>query len=271
MSDHPMLKYLTKFHSSRLQGYVSSKNKQRRATSDCITTTCNRQLSNTLGACSKIFNSIHHVCASPSNQYPHTCPIYNFCADQKKWRNDKVMPKLTKLYIVTQKIIAEHMYTRNQLPNTTLNFGFITILVMSIFLKSWKLCNDIVCWWQMSYSHKFWLFLSKFRWSLSPSKLEGPHEVILGDFLFLHWASNMCTNSFSKSIWLSYAQPSPCPKGTKNPTQIGHHMWKILASKFGSYIWATLGTTSQNKECQSNIKFYMLGIWGFYMLFWPTW
>ena len=39
-------------------------------------------------------------------------------------------------------------------------------------------------------------------------------------------------------------------------------MWKISALKFGSYIWATRGTASQNKQCQPNIKSYMLGVWG---------
>ena len=38
--------------------------------------------------------------------------------------------------------------------------------------------------------------LSKFRYSLSPSKLEGPHEVILGDFLF-SWSKQHVHKVFS--------------------------------------------------------------------------
>jgi hypothetical protein len=46
------------------------------------------------------------MCASPSNQYPYTCPIYRFCADEKEEEMYKVIPKLTKLHFVTKNIIA---------------------------------------------------------------------------------------------------------------------------------------------------------------------
>ena len=42
---------------------------------------------------------------------------------------------------------------------------------------------------------KIWIFLGKIRWSPSPSKLEGPHEVILGDIpIFMEEAT--CALSF---------------------------------------------------------------------------
>ena len=55
-------------------------------------------------------------------------------------------------------------------------------------------------------------------------KLEGPHEVILGDFRFFREQTTCALSFFSESIWSSSTQPSPCPKGKKNPTQIEHHM-----------------------------------------------
>ena len=63
----------------------------------------------------------------------------------------------------------------------------------------------------------------------------------------------MCTKVFLKFVESSCAIPITCPKG-KKPTQIRHCMWKALAPKFGSYIWVTHGSISQNKQCQPNPK-----------------
>ena len=43
---------------------------------------------------------------------------------------------------------------------------------------------------------KNWVFFSKLRRSSSPSKLEGAHDIILGEFPFFHEASNICINFF---------------------------------------------------------------------------
>ena len=51
-----------------------------------------------------------------------------------------------------------------------------------------------------------------------------------------------------KTIQLSYAQQSPCPKEEKNPTQFGHHMWKILAPTFGQH----MEPLPKHKQCQTN-------------------
>ena len=57
----------------------------------------------------------------------------------------------------------------------------------------------------------------------------------------------------------------------KTPPKLGiicERYWLLnLPPTFGQH----MGTTSQNKQCQPNKNFYMLGIWGFYMLFLPTW
>ena len=64
-----------------------------------------------------------------------------------------------------------------------------------IFLVSWpfqsfhkvrKLATlpNYVMWMTTELLPKIWVFVSKCRWSPTPSKLEGPHEVILGDIPF---------------------------------------------------------------------------------------
>ena len=120
-------------------------------------------------------------------------------------------------------------------------FNFFTTILVVPYFKSWQHCNNMLYEWQMSYSQKigdlFILFFIKFRWNLSSPKLEGSHEAIWGDFPFFMEQATYAHRS-PKSVRSSYAQPSPCPKG-KNPAQNGHHMWKIIAPKFGSYIWAT--------------------------------
>ena len=83
-------------------------------------------------------------------------------------------------------------------------------------------------------------------------KVGGPHDVIFGRFPLFHGASKMCANCF----------PNPSGQVVNNhylilrgkfytPPKLGIVCDKILTPKFGSYIWATHGTTSQNKQCQS--------------------
>ena len=102
-------------------------------------------------------------------------------------------------------------------------------------LESWKLRHNMLCIWQKSCSQEIGVFFSKFRWSRSPSKLKEPHEVIWEDFPFFMEQAT-CALIFFKSIRSSHAQLSPCLKVKKNPIQIGHHMWKILALKFGQHM-----------------------------------
>ena len=83
-------------------------------------------------------------------------------------------------------------------------------------------------------------------------------KVSLEDFPCFHVGRYMQTTFFFKFISSRCAKLSHCPKG-ENPTQIRHCMWKILAPKFGDYIWATHGITSQNKQCQLNKK--ILHVW----------
>ena len=74
---------------------------------------------------------------------------------------------------------------------------------------------------------KIWVFLSKFRRSPSPSKLERPHEVL--PFYLFHGASNMCTKYFPNP---SGAQPSSCPKEKKKEKR------KKLHPNWASYVKA---------------------------------
>ena len=60
----------------------------------------------------------------------------------------------------------------------------MTTLVMPHIFESWQLCQNMLRGWRMSYSEKFEFLWANFRWSPPPSKLEGPHKVILGDFPF---------------------------------------------------------------------------------------
>ena len=58
----------------------------------------------------------------------------------------------------------------------------------------------------------------------------------------------------------------------KNPTQIGHHMWVILAPNLAPPFEQHM--ESPPKTSNANLtKFLtcMLKIWGFYILFWSTW
>lgn len=144
----------------------------------------------------------------------------------------------------------------------------MNILVMAQSLESWQLFfYSMLCGWQMSYSPKIWVFwvnLDELRhpqswrgqvrplWNLQPLyslilslQLLQILMVFVNLFLVLFFTKNniivpltwskQYENNFSlsKSIRSRYAQPSPCPKG-ENHTQIGHHMWKMSASKFGS-------------------------------------
>jgi len=152
--------------------------------------------------------------------------------------------RLPYIYIyslfVNMKSIGPHFLGQFNIwtwPLSRGNYKKIEIFVTWPFLscyKFFKICNfSITCYMgEKGVTFEHLGSLSKFRWSPSSSKLEGPHKVILGDFPFFMEEAT-CTLISPNSIWSSYAQPSPWSKG-KNSTQIGHHMWKILASKFGS-------------------------------------
>jgi hypothetical protein len=142
----------------------------------------------------------------------------------------------------------------------------MAILVMPQILESWQLCHNMFSGWQMGYFQNFWIFLIKFGWSLSPSKLEAPYEVKFGRFpFFMEHATCALIFFSSKSIRSNCAQLLPCPKGRK-PHQIGHHMWKILALVFGQLMGLPPKQAMPNKQ-----KF--LHPWSevFTGYLWPTW
>ena len=62
-----------------------------------------------------------------------------------------------------------------QLEKTLIFFHLMTISTMPQILGSWQLCHKMLCGSQKSYFRKIGYFLSKCRWSLFLSKLEGPH------------------------------------------------------------------------------------------------
>jgi hypothetical protein len=116
---------------------------------------------------------------------------------------------------------------------------------------------------------KFCYLLSRFRWSLSPSKLEGPHEVILGDFPFF-MVLTTCALIFFPNPPGQVVHNHHLVLRERNPIQDGHHMWNILALEFCSYISATHGTASKNKEHLPNKK--IMHVWGMrflYVIFGP--
>jgi hypothetical protein len=134
---------------------------------------------------------------------------------------------------------------------------------MPQILESWKLCHNMLCEWQMSLLPKFGGFLSKFRWSPSPSKLEEQHEVILGDFP-LSWGKIHVHSFFSNSIQSSCAQPPACHMG-----EITHPNWAPYMKDIGSYIWATHGIASHNKQCKPHKKILRAWSMTFHIFFDP--
>ena len=65
----------------------------------------------------------------------------------------------------------------------------------------------------------------------------------------------MCTTFFSKSVWSSCAQPSPCPKGGKILRKLDiicERYWILKLTP--TYIGAAYETTSQNKHTPTQQK-----------------
>jgi hypothetical protein len=79
-----------------------------------------------------------------------------------------------------------------------------------------------------------------------------------------HGASNMCNKFFPNPSNQVLHYLHLVLRGN-NPTQIGHHMWNILAPKFGSCIWATHENAPQNNKCQPNKK--VLHAWSMRFLY----
>ena len=91
---------------------------------------------------------------------------------------------------------------------------------------------------------KLCYLLSKFRRSPSPSKSEGPHEVILRDFPFF-MVLTTCALMFFPNPSGQVVHNHHLVLREINPIQIGHHMWNILALEFGSYISAHMELPAQ--------------------------
>jgi hypothetical protein len=89
-------------------------------------------------------------------------------------------------------------------------------------------------------------------------KVGGPDEAIFGRFPRFHGANNMCTN-FYQIHTIKLCTTFTLSYGKKTPPKLGIICERLLAPKFGSYIWAAHGTTSQNKQSQPNKKSYMVG------------
>ena len=122
---------------------------------------------------------------------------------------------------------------------------------------------------------KFGVFLSKFGWSLLPSKLEGSHEVILGDFPFL----------MEQATWtLSFFSPNPYDQVVHNrhlnlkethTHAHTHQQQQQQQPKLGivceRYRLSTLAPTFQRhmelppktSNAHPTKKSYMLGVWDF--------
>ena len=83
---------------------------------------------------------------------------------------------------------------------------------------------------------RIWVYLSKFRWSPSSSKWEGPHEVILVRLPLFPWSKQQQTKYF------------PNPSGQVVHTR--HLVFKQKILMHLSNIW----NHPHNKQCQPNKK-----------------
>ena len=106
-----------------------------------------------------------------------------------------------------------------------------------------------------------------FGWNLGEDNRPQSWRVTWAHFgIFILWlrVNNMCTKKIpnaSGQVMHNYH----LVLSKKNPTQIGHHVWKALAPKFRQ-LMGPPPKKRNSKLCNKN--FYMLGAWGFYMLFW---
>jgi hypothetical protein len=143
-----------------------------------------------------------------------------------------------EVYHMTFALTYEHdLHLRATRENFEF-FCFMTISIMAQNFDSCQLCHDMFCGWQISHSQNIGYFLRNLdEVGHSQSCSLRATWGHFGRFLIFHGASNMCTNVFQIHVVKLYTKLSHCPT-RKNPTQIGHQMSKILAPKFGSYIWA---------------------------------
>jgi hypothetical protein len=88
------------------------------------------------------------------------------------------------------------------------------------------------------------------RWSPSPSRLEGSHKVVWGDFTFfmeqakqhVHW---VFSNPSSQVV---HNRHLLLRGGATKLSILCERYWLL---NLATYMWATHGFTSQNKQCQS--------------------
>ena len=145
---------------------------------------------------------------------------------------------------------------------------FKIISVMPQILETWKLCHSMLCGWRMSYSQKimsFWASLGKVH---DPLNWRGRMRLFW-EILFFSWSKQHVHWVFFLFFlfWSSCAQPSPCPKGKQNL----YPNWALYVKDIVSYIWATHGTASQNKQF-THLKRKSIHAWSmrFFYVTWPT-
>ena len=95
-------------------------------------------------------------------------------------------------------------------------------------------------WMTMSYSQKKLGFFQQLDEVCHLQSWRGHMRSIWRISLF-HGSRNMCTRFFPHPS----GELSPCLEG-KNPTQIGHHMWKILAHTFKQHMQLPPKTSNAN-------------------------
>ena len=113
---------------------------------------------------------------------------------------------------------------------------------------------------------EIWVFLNKSRWSPSSSKLEGHMRSILGDFPFFMEQATCALIVFQ--IHLARLCTSiTLAKRKKTPFKlciICRRYWLLHIDNS----WKHLPNQANANLTKMS---YMLRVWGFYMLFWPSW
>ena len=114
----------------------------------------------------------------------------------------------------------KHAFIWGHLKKLWFFLCFITILVMSQILERLTTLPQYVMWMTNELLTKIWSFRRKFRWSLSPSKLKGPHELIFGRFHLFLGASNQCKPNFFFPTPFNQVVHN-YPKKNQNPPKLG--------------------------------------------------
>ena len=102
-------------------------------------------------------------------------------------------------------------------------------------------------WMTKSYFHKNWIFLANLDEviTLKSWRVAWDHFWEISPLLM---KQATCALIFFPNPFCQVVHNRPLLLRGESPTQIVHHMWKILAFNLAPTIWATHGTTSQNKQ-----------------------